>query len=525
LTLNLGTSAQNMVFLGLGGNAQGDGQVKVTLGACAYDGTSTNCTLSGSYSMAGTSGSYLLVTTYPGNGESPIVGVSTVPGGGNYTFYTQGAAWSLTFTQPGGGNLFISNPSFSLFFGPTICTGVPTCSSGLVGLTPGATIRGPISGNATGSVGLTFPIHGISPGEDQNLTPSTAQINTVFDHEMVDSDGQFSVYGCDKQVEDFAGELGDGNPDTSFHIACRTGYASTVSGFEFLQNIATYSGNPYLYYDGHPGYDFQSTFGNQVYAAMSGTITYPTQSDLTAQGVYIGGNPDVFNVMELDPGNGYKIFHLHLSTSPRNIATQQKLTTDLVNQNFVATQTGTAGKMVPGVLPVYQPIAISGQVSLNGQPLAGVTVNLNSSIALGENGSCTASTTTDRDGNYMFVGLQSGYYYNLYVSATMGYTFAAQNPVVEVSDGAAVFAGDLIALSGNAGPCTPGHLHFEVQQKTNTPVTVYLSPTSTLQLDYVPVDPYGWSPTSQGLGDPYLLIPQLQGSGVINSYLWSEPLK
>jgi hypothetical protein len=45
-------------------------------------------------------------------------------------------------------------------------------------------------------------------------------------------------------------------------------------------------------------------------------------------------NPDVFNVMELDPGGGYKIFYLHLSTHPRTIATGS-LTTSRWRRRFV----------------------------------------------------------------------------------------------------------------------------------------------------------------------------------------------
>jgi len=134
---------------------------------------------------------------------------------------------------------------------------------------------------------LSFPLHGMVPGVNQNLTPQTAQINSVFDHTMMQATGHFSVYGCDKQVEDFVGELGNTKPSKVI-ASCGHGYQSTQKGFKFLQNVANYSGNPYLYYDGHPGVDFQSGFGNQVYASASGTISYPTASQLSADGIYVG---------------------------------------------------------------------------------------------------------------------------------------------------------------------------------------------------------------------------------------------
>lgn len=369
---------------------------------------------------------------------------------------------------------------------------------------------------------LTFPLHGMSPGENQNLTPQTAQINTVFDHMMLNASGDFSVYGCDKNVEDFVGEVGN-TKASKFHVDCRHGYQNATKGFEFLQGVANYSPDDAtnLYYDGHPGYDFQSDYGNQVYAAISGTVSYPTLSSLNSEGIWAGGNPDIFNIMELDPGNGYKVFYLHLSTHTRNIATGP-LTASLTGQNFIATQTGKTGKLKAGTLPAQSPLFISGQVTLNGQPLPGVQVNLNGNIAVGTKGSCTAYMNTDSNGNYMFVGLESGYKYNLYISPTKGYTFAAQNPSALVPDGAPVRAGDLIALSGDAGPCTASHLHFEVQQKTSTAVTMYpANSKQAMSVNYVPVDPYGWCPSDQSVRDPYLLIPGLLGAGVTNLYLWS----
>jgi len=280
---------------------------------------------------------------------------------------------------------------------------------------------------------LTFPLQGMTPGVNQDLTPHTAQINTVFDHMMLQDTGHFSVYGCDRRVEDFVGEVGNTKP-SKFHVLCRHGYQNIQPEFNFLVNIANYSGNRYLYYDGHPGYDFQSGFGNQVYAATAGTISYPTASQLASQGIYVGGNPDVYNVLELDPGNGDKIFYLHLSTHARSIAIQQPLTTNLTGENFIATRVGKPGKRIPGTLPINTSLSISGNVTLNGQGLAGVQMNLNSNVPLGPSGTCTVSTRTDSNGGYMFAGLTGGYYYNIYVSPTQGYSLAAETPVFEVAD-------------------------------------------------------------------------------------------
>lgn len=72
-----------------------------------------------------------------------------------------------------------------------------------------------------------------------------------------------------------------------------------------------------------------------------------------------------------------------------------------------------------------------------------------------------------------------------------------------------MYAGELIAETGNAGPCIPPHLHFEMQRRTSK-VVLNNSPTP-LSLLFVPVDPYGWSPLGSITADPYPLIPENAG--------------
>jgi hypothetical protein len=155
----------------------------------------------------------------------------------------------------------------------------------------------------------------MSPGKNQDLTPQTAQINTVFDHKMLKAAGHYSFYGCDKRVEDFIGEVGSTNP-SKVHIACRHGYQNVTKGFKFLQGVANYSpgDSTNLCYDGHPGFDYQSGYGNQVYAAASGTVSYPTLSKLDSEGIWVGGHPDVLNTMELDLNSASNVVHGHRKT-------------------------------------------------------------------------------------------------------------------------------------------------------------------------------------------------------------------
>ena len=55
-------------------------------GTCAYDGTNTNCTVSGPYTYVGnaaalgTSGTYSFVISYAGKGTFPLTAVLADPG-------------------------------------------------------------------------------------------------------------------------------------------------------------------------------------------------------------------------------------------------------------------------------------------------------------------------------------------------------------------------------------------------------------------------------------------------------------
>lgn len=145
--VDLGLSVQKETFVGLGPNSAGDGQVQITIGSCVSNQETTNCTLSGSFINPYSSrpGPYSFVTTYQGNGPSPIRGVSRGPGSSLYTFDLRNVEWNITLDD----QKFLY-PVFNIYFGSgTTCTGVSTCNAGVVGLTAGATITGPVYGNAT----------------------------------------------------------------------------------------------------------------------------------------------------------------------------------------------------------------------------------------------------------------------------------------------------------------------------------------------------------------------------------------
>lgn len=297
---------------------------------------------------------------------------------------------------------------------------------------------------------LFFPLKGTGPGLDQHLSPYTAPINAVFDHTMKGGTGHYQIYGCDSNAEDFKGEVGNINP-SSWGSGCRHGYQNAALS-NFLQGYANYLGagqKNVLFYDGHPGFDYQSAFGNQVYAVENGIIRYPTAANLRAQGVTIGGDPDIYNVLQLDPGTGYVFYYLHLSTHPRTISAL--VTTDLPGEDFIATKIGTPGTSTPGVLPAKAPLSISGSITLGGQPLPGVQVQL---LGTKVGGGCgpASSAKTDMNGNYLFSSLPAGYYHLR--AAPQGYSFVPAHPHVIVKDGTQVICW---RFNRRIGHCWPVH--------------------------------------------------------------------
>src|ERR1019366_8606449 len=94
----LGLSTQNFSLTGIGANASGQGQSNMTWGSCVFDGTNTNCTLSGPYTGGpGGSGTYSFVLSYPGQGAFPLIAVSQSPGS-NHISYRAVGNYSLVIT-------------------------------------------------------------------------------------------------------------------------------------------------------------------------------------------------------------------------------------------------------------------------------------------------------------------------------------------------------------------------------------------------------------------------------------------
>jgi uncharacterized protein (TIGR03437 family) len=143
----LGVSKQIFTLTGIGKNAAGQGQSKMTWGTCAFDGSNTNCTLSGTFTGFGGGGNYSFVISYPGNGAFPLIAVTNP---GSDLFSAQALSdFSLTISlaeNNGPTVSFYSFANFNFVFSAPTCTGVATCAVGQVGTAQNATIAGPITG-------------------------------------------------------------------------------------------------------------------------------------------------------------------------------------------------------------------------------------------------------------------------------------------------------------------------------------------------------------------------------------------
>lgn len=351
------------------------------------------------------------------------------------------------------------------------------------------------------------------------LDAYTAPVISVFDHSMKQGSGktaQYKIYGCDRSVEDYFGEVGNRKPDVS-GCSKHPGYENaTGRPFEVNGHYVGVAGDTlHLNYDGHPGFDYQADFGTDVYAASAGVVHYPS----SLPGLGKTGDPthaDLFNVLELDPGNGYKIYYLHLSTHPRTISLN--LTANAAGQDFLAQKTSAvigSNSVETDIIsaPVFTPterakpqvpkFSIAGRITFEGNPLSSVQVQLDGWAG----GRCvTKAARTNAQGVYKFTQLIGGWYHVRPVGGQFAFSPSFQNAIVQEGD--SVQAGQLIGRSGNAG-CVAPHLHFEVRQQASQ------SQKALTGLDFIPVDPYGWL---GGGPDPYTAL-----TGVMSNVLWPSP--
>src|SRR5580692_5232361 len=171
------TSSQNVTLTGLGGS-NGIGQSSVEWGNCAFDGTNTNCTVTAPYTGVGGGGTISIVFSYSGNGASPFTANSVTPGSNLITFgILPGNSGKIVVSlqENTGANVTFLSDNFVFYYSGATCTGIAaaSCSVGQVGLTPGATISGPVYGTFNATPVILAVISASSYGGFAALAPST----------------------------------------------------------------------------------------------------------------------------------------------------------------------------------------------------------------------------------------------------------------------------------------------------------------------------------------------------------------
>jgi uncharacterized protein (TIGR03437 family) len=179
VVVTLAPSSQSVTLTGLGALPSGAGTTRVSWGACAFDGTNTTCTVSGSYTGLGNGGTYNFVLTYPGNGQSPLGTVANPIGSDNVQFSLTAGSLTFSFTPANGAPIRFYDPTENLVYSLSTakCTGVGvTCGVGAVGTTPNSTITGPLNGSFDMTPKITTPggvVTATSYGGFNAIAPAT----------------------------------------------------------------------------------------------------------------------------------------------------------------------------------------------------------------------------------------------------------------------------------------------------------------------------------------------------------------
>jgi hypothetical protein len=185
---------------------------------------------------------------------------------------------------------------------------------------------------------LLFPVkRNATSCKTTECSPATANISSVFDHQMnlAYESSEDPKKKCAKLADppptwgtimDFEGEIADAPPPKGSFGVCGDlhGYTSQMAGTKFLAGFNLQEPT-YLYYDGHPGYDYPFAFksGAQtgLFPAIKGCVTYKRPA--------AGASAKGFHVLTIIPqakkpascvgvqsDTGYTVAYLHLSSFP-----------------------------------------------------------------------------------------------------------------------------------------------------------------------------------------------------------------
>ncbi len=182
VSVTLGAGTQELTLYGQGPISPGVGSFKVGQGSSTFDGLTSTFTFSGAITGGDAgfnSGTYSFVTKYAGP-NTPQAGpaapfAQSNPSNLNFFFYDfldPSTSVTLLLNTPGqnyaiplvAGGDFVTGTGFSFAFTTAMCSGVVTCTQNNVGLTPGATIHGPVT------IKANFTITTVAPGVPETAT-------------------------------------------------------------------------------------------------------------------------------------------------------------------------------------------------------------------------------------------------------------------------------------------------------------------------------------------------------------------
>lgn len=142
-TVNLLTGNETVNAVGIAPTVAGLGQARISYGKCAFDGVNTVCTLTGNFTGLATGGAYRLVTTYAGNGPSPIIWTASAPGSPLGSHSIVGLNIVLHLTLNDGSTVDLLRAPFAFTFSNATCAPISSpCGMGSISQNPGATIEG-----------------------------------------------------------------------------------------------------------------------------------------------------------------------------------------------------------------------------------------------------------------------------------------------------------------------------------------------------------------------------------------------
>ena len=113
---NFASTNQTVTFTGLGANASGNGQFRVSWGTCVFAIGTTTCNVTAPYTGVGVGGIMTMTVAYPGNGPSPLTAVTNSPGSILVTFGLSAGTAQITLSPTNGSPATFYQPGILVNF-------------------------------------------------------------------------------------------------------------------------------------------------------------------------------------------------------------------------------------------------------------------------------------------------------------------------------------------------------------------------------------------------------------------------